>query len=64
MFKKKLERIPTKKLWDHVIDLRERFVSKMRGLEVLKESAEKRVYLTIEIIINISQNELLTDCNT
>ena len=64
MFKKKLERIPTRKLWDHVIDLRERFVPKMRGLEVLKESAEKRVYLTIEIIINISQNELLTDCNT
>lgn len=64
MFKKKLERIPTRKLWNHVIDLRERFVPKMRGLEVLKESAEKRVYLTIEIIINISQNELLTDCNT
>ena len=64
MFKKKLERIPTRKLWDHVINLRERFVPKMRGLEVLKESAEKRVYLTIEIIINISQNELLTDCNT
>jgi len=64
VFKKKLERIPTRKLWDHVIDLRERFVPKMRGLEVLKESAEKRVYLTIEIIINISQNELLTDCNT
>jgi len=63
--KKESERIPTRKAWDHVIDLREGFVPKKgkiyllsrverEGTGVCKGSAEEGIYKTIEVTTNVT----------
>ena len=59
VFEKKVnERMPMKKLWDYMIEVKEREdVSaveggKRRGVQVHQRTIEKRVYQTLEIILN------------
>ena len=40
IWKKQSERIPTRKLWDHIMDIKERFVPRKRKVYLL--SREKR----------------------
>ena len=45
--KKQLERMPTKKLWDHIIDMKERFVLRKGKVYLLsrEESEEVREFI-------------------
>jgi len=62
--KKQLERMPTRKLWDHAIDMKEGFMPekresvpfvkrRKRGSEgVCKGAIEERIYLAIKVTTN------------
>jgi len=61
--KKQSERMPTWKIWDHAIDMKEEFVPKKGkvyplsreergGVQVYPRTTEERVYQTLEVASN------------
>ncbi len=63
--KKKLKRVPTRKTWNHAVDLREGFVPKKEDIPIVKNKergstrvcerpVEEEIYLTIKITTDIT----------